>query len=238
MADGILDLVAEHAPSGVTSRDRSDQFLALAFGRAFRCFRSIRDVAGVHGEADDAAVLTRALMTMTLRAVWLALPEEPAERVRRAQALELASLVQLRKQARSLESFGLESGAPQDAFDERISQLEAAGIGGMPPDEVIARELGHEAVYARVYRSTSDVVHYSLFSALHGFDASSVEGEIESLDGVRIRFVDGDLVRAEEALVFAALIYVGFLEHSEFVVHHGVFDLARELLEAHVRSRA
>lgn len=235
MADGILDLVAQHAPAGVTSRDRNDQFLVLAFGRALRCFRSIRDVAGVHAEADDAAVLTRALLAMTLRAVWLAIPDDPEERLRRARALELDSIRQLRTQARSLERLSLDPGIPAAALDERIAELERLGVARVPPDEVIARELGDEAIYARIYRTTSSAAHYSLFTALQGFDASNIEGEIESLNGIRIRFLDGDPSRAEEALVLAALVYVAFLEDSELVVHHGVFDKARDLLETHVR---
>jgi hypothetical protein len=235
MADGILDLVAQHAPAGVTSRDRNDQFLVLAFGRAFRCFRSIRDVTCAHAEADDAAVLTRALLAMTLRAIWLAAPDGSQERLRRARALELDSIKQLRTQSRSLERLSLDPGIPATVLDERIAELERLGSGGIPPDEVIARELGDEAIYARIYRTTSNAAHYSLFTALQGFDASSIEGEIESLSGLRIRFLDGEPARAEEALVLAALVYVAFLEDSEFVIHHGVFDQAKDLLEAHVR---
>jgi len=192
-------------------------------------------VACVHAEADDAAVLTRALMAMTLRAVWLAVPEDPDERLRRARALELDSIRQLRTQARSLERLSLEPEIPPTVLDERIAELERLGEAGIPPDEVIACGLGDEAIYARIYRTTSNAAHYSLFTALQGFDAGSIEGEIESLNGLRIRFLDGDPARAEEALVLAALVYVAFLEHSEVVVHHGVFDRARDLLEAHVR---
>src|SRR6266571_398507 len=106
MVDGILDLVSTQAPASVRSRYRNDQFLVLAFGRATRCLRSSRDIAATHAEADDVSVLTRALMVTVLLALWLATPDDPAERLMRGRAIELASLRALRTQARSMEKLG------------------------------------------------------------------------------------------------------------------------------------
>ncbi len=92
-------------------------------------------------------------MAMTLRAVWLAVPEDPDERLRRARALELDSIRQLRTQARSLERLSLEPEIPPTVLDERIAELERLGEAGIPPDEVIACGLGDEAIYARIYRT-------------------------------------------------------------------------------------
>src|SRR6266508_4109128 len=50
--------------------DWNDEFLVAAFARAFRCLRSVREIA-CRGEADDAAVLTRALIALTLRYLWI-----------------------------------------------------------------------------------------------------------------------------------------------------------------------
>jgi len=237
IADAIIDLVSKHAPEGVMSRDRNDQFLALAFGRAFRCFRSIRDVAGNYAEGDDAAVLTRALAVIALRSLWLATPEDPDERIRRGRMVELDGLKHLLTHARSVEALKMDPGTPSTDLTPRVEELEALGVDGMPSDEAIAHELGLEHVYAVVYRSTSHVAHYSVPTALRGFDVSGIEGEISSFDGLRIRFLDGDPAAAEQALLAATLIYVSFLEKSEFVVHHGVFDAAKELLESYADSR-
>lgn len=238
-ADAILDLVAREAPAGVTSRDRNDQLLVLGFGRAFRCFRSIRDVAAVHAEADDAYALTRALFVILLQSLWIATPEDPEERLRRGRAIELAGLVQIRKQTRSMAELGMGPPAPA-AVDRRIEELQAAGLRPLPPDEVIARELGEEiiALYAHVYRTASDVAHYSLFTALQGFAVTDIDAQMpEGFDGVRVRFQDGNLKRAEEALILATLLYVSFLERTEFVVHHGTFERAQACLMECVGQR-
>lgn len=237
MVDGILDLVSTHAPASVTSRDRNDQFLVLAFGRATRCLRSSRDIAAIHAEADDISVLTRALTVTVLLAAWLATPDDPDERLMRGRIVELTSLRSLRTQARSMEALGMEFGALSTDFDARITELEALGAV-RKSDEAIASELGLDEVYAHVYRSTSHVAHYSLLTALQGFDVPDTERPIDAFDGLRIRFLDGDVGGAEEALVMAALVYVALLERSEPVLHHGVFESSKVLLEKHVARRS
>jgi hypothetical protein len=56
--DVILKEV-ENAPTkrGAVERDVNDAFLRAAYGRAYRCLRSIRELA-CRGEADDAMILT------------------------------------------------------------------------------------------------------------------------------------------------------------------------------------
>ncbi|HET8894006.1 MAG TPA: hypothetical protein VFM96_07920 [Gaiellaceae bacterium] len=145
----------------------------------------------------------------------------------------------LRRQGRAIEKVGLDFGVPPASFDERIDHLGKLGAGGMPPEEAIAREFNLEVVYARVYRVASDASHYSLSTALQGFDFSAVEGkleELETLSGIPIRFLDGEPERAAGALALATVVYGTFLERSDFVIKHGVAGDALELLQAHVRS--
>ena len=191
LADQIIELVREGAPEAVKSRDRNDICLGLAFARALRCIRSIRDIAAVHGEADDAFALTRALVVLCVQAAWLVKPDDPDERLRRSRVLELAARRQLRTQACAMEGLGMDFGMAATDFDDRIHDLEDMSIEKTPTDESMALEVGMKHFYARIYRSASDVAHYSLWSALSGFDLTGVEGDIESLDGLPIRFLDG-----------------------------------------------
>lgn len=47
VADQILTWVEESLPAspGVEARDRNDSLLCAAYGRAYRCFKSLRDLA-------------------------------------------------------------------------------------------------------------------------------------------------------------------------------------------------
>jgi hypothetical protein len=66
--------------------DWNDQFLVAAFARAFRCLRSVREIA-CRGEANDAAVLTPALIALTLRHLWIG--RAPGEQRPGIQAVRL-----------------------------------------------------------------------------------------------------------------------------------------------------
>src|SRR6266545_2185939 len=97
--DQVLELVRrewrpqENRPN---VNDWNDEFLVAAFARAFRCLRSVREIA-CRGEADDAAVLTRALIALTLRYLWIGRApgeqrRERLERLRRRAADDRATL--------------------------------------------------------------------------------------------------------------------------------------------------
>src|SRR5436190_1853727 len=79
--DAILEAIesAPLADPGPTVRDVNDAFLCAAYGRVYRCVRSIRELAG-RGEADDAIVLLRHLVSIVGASIWLAAPTDPAER--------------------------------------------------------------------------------------------------------------------------------------------------------------
>src|SRR3954453_19349005 len=74
--DVILAAVEQSAiaSSGPAPRDVNDTFLGAAYGRAYRCLRSIRELAD-RGEADDALVLTRTLLSIVARALYVVQPE-------------------------------------------------------------------------------------------------------------------------------------------------------------------
>src|SRR5947208_3188811 len=60
IADRIIELVRASAPGddGVETSDRNDRLLVAAYGRAFRCLVSIRDLAA-HGELIGPVVLEK-----------------------------------------------------------------------------------------------------------------------------------------------------------------------------------
>jgi hypothetical protein len=62
VADAILAQITTNAVEDVPVHV-NDALLVAAFGRAYRCFRSIRELAG-RGEANDAVVLVRALLSI------------------------------------------------------------------------------------------------------------------------------------------------------------------------------
>jgi hypothetical protein len=250
VTDEILALVEDvRAPAGTKHGYESDRLLWLAFGRAFRCLRSIREVVAVHHDGDDALVLARALISLAFRSVWVAAPKDPDERQRLVHALELRSLDSMRIQMAKLAEAGIEHEPFQPGAQHRLDELRGYGERGMPGDETLAVELDnaglnasagvdHAALYARIYREASDVTHFSLFTALSGYVIpSGWEGVGDSFEGLTIRVHEGDPERAEEALMLACLVYVTFLTDSEAVIHHGIARNARSLLGDRLRSR-
>src|SRR4051812_630443 len=76
---------ATSSSPGPSGRDLNDTFLGAAYGRAYRCVRSIRQLAE-RGEADDATILTRALLSVIARSLYIVEPEDAVERDRRFAA--------------------------------------------------------------------------------------------------------------------------------------------------------
>jgi hypothetical protein len=87
LADQIVELVRTRLPGTTPQvRDWNDRLLVEAFGRAYRCLRSVRELAE-RREGEDAAVLTRALVALTLRYLWLVRVDDEAERSDRLRRL-------------------------------------------------------------------------------------------------------------------------------------------------------
>ena len=185
LADQVLDLTLTRLPEATPEiRDWNDHLLAEAVGRGYRCLRSIRTLAAA-GEGEDAAVLTRALVALTLRYLWLAAPNDTAEREDRFRRL---IRLWARERATVIEELNdldvLEDDTAAQAFRAKADELRVEGVRRVPHDDVIARRLDHdvqpepprffELVYALIYRTTSEVAHYGLGTALAGY----MEGRI------------------------------------------------------------
>jgi hypothetical protein len=236
-ADRVLAIVREWSPDERPPlvEDWNDEFLVAAFARGYRCLRSVREVA-CRGEADDAAVLARALVALTLRYLWVGRAEGQDERedrlrrLRRRWARDRAAL------GEALEGLGYLDPGTSAPFRASADELRDDGVGEMPADEEIARQLDRdldpeaprffELVYARIYRTTSEVAHYGLGALLEGYEVPPVEG------------VRGELAidrrndeRAAEVLGLALITFGALADFAEPVVRHGLTQRIGEAIE-------
>jgi hypothetical protein len=215
--------------------DWNDEFLVAAFARAFRCLVSVREIA-CRGEADDAAVLTRALIALTLRYLWIGrAPDdkrrERLERLRRKAASDRATL------GEELELVGHLPAGTSAQMRAVADELKDAGVKGMPDDRSIAKQLDRElnpeaphwfeTLYSRVYRWTSEPAHYGLAAMLQGF-------EIAPIPGPGVLAIDRrDDERAAEMLGLALISFATLADFSEPVVRHGLTERIGELVQEH-----
>jgi hypothetical protein len=227
VAAKLGELVEDNLPPspGVPTRDMNDELLCAAYGRAFRCFRSIRDLAA-REEADDALVLTRTLLFVALRSLYLALPDDPTEREKRWQSSALTSmkaeLTATADQARA--GFDVE-GRDIERVESMVKRLEQAGVVQLPPEEQIAKKVGFGPFYPRIFRPTSAVAHYSVWSALDGYVELGIP---------RISLELPAPERADEALELASIVYGAFLEKSDPIIKHGISSKAHQLMDEYM----
>lgn len=229
LANAILGLVEEAAESspGVPTRDRCDVILLAAYGRAYRCFRSMREVAA-RGEADDAMVLVRALLGLMLRAVYIVQADAPEERERRLAQWIGKSRRDQRAMLQELKALGYEF-TDDDLRKADALVADKAWAGTLPGDKSLAAELGLSQFYSHVYRSASDAAHYGIFTMLEGFETppQSVTGE-----GASVSLDKVDRPRAADSLMLGITVYGAFLENTDSVVRHEVTDRAAELVRS------
>ena len=235
VANTLLSWVEESLPgsAGVEVRDRNDGLLVGAYGRAYRCFTSIRELAARH-EADDAWILARALLSIALQSLWLVQPEDLDERERRFRRAGLSYFLRRKTIAAEEQAAGVEVGElTPERFQKSIECLEAEGLAPMPNDHDLAVALDLKGCYTRVYRGGSEMAHYSIGAALDGF--------LELTHGVGIGPValqKPDQARAEDALAFAVITYGVFIHLTEPVLKHGLGRRARDLIADMVRELA
>jgi hypothetical protein len=230
VADEIAGLVETNLPSspGVPTRDVNDELLCAAFGRAYRCFRSIRDLAGRH-EADDALVLTRTLLVIGLRSLYIVLPEDRIEREQRWRSSGLTAMrAELTSTAEQKRAGFDVADRDVDRVRSMVARLEQAGVKPLPPEEQIAKAVGFGPFYPRVFRPTSAVAHYSVWSALDGYIKLGVPA-------VSLDLPAPD--RAEEALELASVVYGAFLEKSDPIIGHGVNRPAHDLMARYIATK-
>jgi hypothetical protein len=217
---------------GPAPRDLNDTFLGAAYARAYRCVRSIKELAW-RGEADDALILTRALLSVIARSLYIVESDDAEERERRAAAWRRRWAEDALATIDDLAETGFDPADDRDRIAD-IAELEKArGAPRLPPDREMLAALGLSVYYARVYRLASDVVHYSIGIALDGF----VEYPDKIVGGGRVALKRPDAERAEEALTLAAITYGEFLERCEPVIRHGVTPEARRLLDEHFSTK-
>lgn len=74
VVDEVLEAVLQRAAAQeLDISDEARAFLAMAYGRAFRCMVAIRNLAAWPTcDADHAFVLLRALVSMVARSLWIA----------------------------------------------------------------------------------------------------------------------------------------------------------------------
>lgn len=216
--------------------DEAQSFFVAAYARAFRCMLAIRNLAAWPTcDADHALVLTRALVALVARAVWLIDPDDPAERARRFRCWQLSSAIERRTMLRDFDRLGLDFAPSQlEQLDDWIENAQAAGVERLPPDQQLLQQLDLEAFYVRAYRPASDVAHFSLASAAQGFTSGEITlGIVEDREvGFRHKRLDD----AEEALVLAMITYGELLQRSEPLFGHGIGNRAGELLRAWMRD--
>jgi Family of unknown function (DUF5677) len=202
---------------------------------AFRRFRAITRLAGDERPSAEAVmVLTRSLVSVTHRSLYLVASDDPGERRQRRQRFLLISA---REERTHLGAIIGEVPSLRPLLDlaresvqrrEELFREEGWSLTGpiFPPDEQIARELGFTAHYDEVYRTGSSHVHFSAFSAAGGF-AELQEGEPPT-----IALYGHDLYELRQALISAIVVYADFLIEAESVVGLGVGPKVEELRPA------
>jgi hypothetical protein len=240
IADKLIALVeerwAKREPEGIAVRDVNDVFLLLGYTRAFRCFRSIRDLAA-DGRQDDAFVLLRSLVSVVLRSLYVAASDDADERELRQRLLGYEEIESDEKRIR------LGGAGPGEA--SRLPELQqmltaskqwfkATGKRPAVPSEAdVAAALGVPALYQVAYRIASKSTHHSLIAMLNSFG-----GDFDGTKMIRpVPLHKKEPELAEQALIWAIITYAEFLERAEPVLKLGVaepaHDIAYPWLEAH-----
>jgi hypothetical protein len=244
LADRVLELVRTRVPAATPQvRDWNDRLLLEAVGRGYRCLRSIRELAG-RREGEDAAVLTRALVAVTFRYLWLAVVDDKTERSDRFRRLlrkgandQATAGEELLDLGHILEEGGDEFRRSVEDLRRQADEFKQQGVGLLPPDGAIAMTLDRdlqptqprffELLYARIYRPTSDVAHYGLSSAIAGYPASPGDPGELSLERA-------DDQQAAEMLGLALVTFATLLDFSEPVMRaQGLAVEVAEMIRAH-----
>jgi len=239
LADRLAQLVEDAwdaaTPDGIPMDDWNDHFLVAGYGRAFRCFDSIRQLCREH-RAEDALALTRTLVSITTRSLYLVESDDPVERDHRVQSFKLNYYREARAMLRDLREHGADT---EDVdLDGPIAKLEThfAALGRAPDamkDADVAADVGMGVHYARVYRPGSDASHWGIGAILYSF-VELTKGRIPPVTLYRL-----DPGKAREVLGLAIAIYGEFLLRAENVVKFGLTEqVTRVGAEARARLGA
>jgi hypothetical protein len=243
-ADQILELVRIRLPqTNPTIRDWNDRLFIEAFARAYRCLRSIRDLAQA-GRSEDATVLTRALVSLTFQYLWLISVDDESERYERLTQLRLKWMKERATFGEEMDDLGY---FPRDAaaeqlreqvaqFRNKARELERRGVSRLSSEQNLARRIDKdlkpseprffELIYARVYRPASHVAHYGIGAALSGF-ANKPE-----LNRPELFLELTDEEEAIDAIGLALVTYAALLDFGEPVIQHGLTEAIAELVNS------
>jgi hypothetical protein len=236
-AQRLLDIVhsawIDHSKreGGIAHRDESDRQLILAYVQAFRRFRAIKRLAEDEQPSPEAVmVLTRSLVSLTHRALYLVSSDDPDIREERRkrflllgvreQLTYLEGIVDEVPTVRPTLELACESVRLREEVFKEAGWILARPI--FPTDEELARELGFPAHYNEVYRSGSGDTHYSSFSAAGGF--ADLEGPTPT-----IALYGHTVGELQQALLRAIVVYAEFLIAAEKVLGLGVGAQVEEL---------
>jgi hypothetical protein len=175
--------------------------------------------------AEDALALTRTLLAITLRSLYLVEPDDPLERDIHLQRMKLKLYRERRTMTRELAAAGADVSDTPD-YDPLIASLEAhfASIEKskeMPADASIARKLKMGIHYARVYRPGSEAAHWGLGAMLDSFV------ELTDPDYPMPVYLDddqGDPERTQEILGLALATLGHFVIIAEPIMKLGIHN--------------
>jgi hypothetical protein len=162
VADTVFGWVAVSLPP-LPVKDHAESLLVAAYGRMYRCFSSVRGRAGPpRYEADDARILTRALLSTAVQSLWFVAPDDPAERHCRQRSATLDYWIKQRKIAVEEQAAGNDVGDGPERLARNIEVMKADGVAEQRNEHDFSVALNMKAFYTRVYRTGSDTAHYSI----------------------------------------------------------------------------
>jgi hypothetical protein len=216
LSDEIIALVA--GVSFDARRGDSAAFVMMgAYVRAYRRFSAITQLARV-GAGDEVAILTRSLVSILARATWLDSPGDLSKRRERWRSYKRQSL----KDSISILEDGARFGMPVEPreIEDLKTELATYDADGFPKDRQLLESLKLDVFYHRVYRHSSDFVHFALGVAVNELDAAEVD------------LARGDPQVVIDGLMFAILVYGQFLDAAERSVQHGLGAQIEALVKA------
>jgi hypothetical protein len=181
-------------------------------------------------ESEDATVLTRALVSLTLQYLWLVSPDDASERQDRLRRLVLKWATERATLGEELLDLGYLSseGSPEQVqvFRTHADKLERECVRRVPAERDLAIRIDRdvtlkvprffELVYARIYRTSSHVAHYGIGAALAGYvQRPEATAEAHSLERL-------DREGAADALGLALVTYAALVDLANPVIRHGL----------------
>lgn len=198
-------------------RDRNEQVLVASYGRAARCFRSMRLLAEQR-LGEDALVLCRTLFSVAVHSLYLTNSEDSLERRSRLDCWIAGFLFRLDRQERELAAWNLQQ-EDLDALRELRDRLRGGSahkIERFPDERSITKVLGDPwpLLYSQVFRTASEATHFSMAAALDAFEQHSKAARV-------VRWQHSDASQVNDALLYGVLTYGSFLDAADSILTTG-----------------